>query len=159
VLIDHHWGVAVMLDWPTGLGILVGAVAVSLGGIWVFARRRPLGSLKELTGLLPAIITTARRLRVDPRVPRYVKIATMVALVWLLFPIDLLPEFLPVIGSLDDVLVLVAAGLLMVWQVPREVLLKAWPGGPSSLERLLDWAASLSRRPAWRARRRQRPPR
>jgi uncharacterized membrane protein YkvA (DUF1232 family) len=49
---------------------------------------------------------------------------------WLLSPIDLLPEFLPVIGPLDDVVVLALALRYAARQVPREVLATAWPGGP-----------------------------
>jgi uncharacterized membrane protein YkvA (DUF1232 family) len=56
---------------------------------------------------------------------------------WVLSPIDLIPEFLPVIGPLDDV---IAVALLLRYAgrtVPRQVLLDAWPGDPHLLERLL----------------------
>jgi uncharacterized membrane protein YkvA (DUF1232 family) len=56
---------------------------------------------------------------------------------WLASPIDLLPEFLPVIGPLDDVVVVALALRYAARQVPRQVLLDAWPGDPRLLERLL----------------------
>jgi uncharacterized membrane protein YkvA (DUF1232 family) len=56
---------------------------------------------------------------------------------WLASPIDLLPEFLPVIGPLDDVVVVALALRYAARQVPRELLLDAWPGDPRLLERLL----------------------
>jgi uncharacterized membrane protein YkvA (DUF1232 family) len=123
----------------------------------VAAKRLPPGILKELAGFLPACLTTVRRLRKDPRVPRRAKLAVLLAGLWLLSPIDLLPEFLPVIGPLDDILVVALALRYAARSVPRPVLLDAWPGDPRLLERLLgppttrDAAsrspASLARRP------------
>jgi uncharacterized membrane protein YkvA (DUF1232 family) len=103
----------------------------------VAAKRLPPGILKDLAGFLPACLTTVRRLRNDPRVPRRAKLAILLAGLWLLSPIDLLPEFLPVIGPLDDVLVIALALRYAARRVPREVLLEAWPGEPRLLERLL----------------------
>ena len=103
----------------------------------VAAKRLPPGILKDLAGFLPACLTTVRRLRNDPRVPRRAKLAILLAGLWLLSPIDLLPEFLPVIGPLDDVLVAALALRYAARRVPREVLLEAWPGEPRLLERLL----------------------
>jgi len=56
---------------------------------------------------------------------------------WVLSPIDLLPEFLPIIGPLDDVVVVALALRYAARRVPREVLLEAWPGEPRLLQRLL----------------------
>jgi uncharacterized membrane protein YkvA (DUF1232 family) len=103
----------------------------------VAAKRLPPGILKDLAGFLPACLTTVRRLRNDPRVPRRAKVAILLAGLWLLSPIDLLPEFLPIIGPLDDVLVIALALRYAARRVPREVLLEAWPGEPRLLERLL----------------------
>ena len=94
----------------------------------VLAARLPEGSLKELAGFLPDCVTTARRLRGDPRVPARAKFAIGFALVWVLSPIDLIPEFLPVIGPLDDVVVVALAFRYAARQVPRSLLLEAWPG-------------------------------
>ena len=103
----------------------------------VAAKRLPPGLLKDLAGFLPACLTTVRRLRNDPRVPRRAKVAILLAGLWLLSPIDLLPEFLPVIGPLDDVLVVALALRYAARSVPRPVLLEAWPADPRLLERLL----------------------
>jgi uncharacterized membrane protein YkvA (DUF1232 family) len=103
----------------------------------VAAKRLPPGLLKDLAGFLPACLTTVRHLRNDPRVPRRAKVAILLAGLWLLSPIDLLPEFLPIIGPLDDVLVIALALRYAARRVPREVLLEAWPGEPRLLERLL----------------------
>jgi uncharacterized membrane protein YkvA (DUF1232 family) len=78
-----------------------------------------------------------RVLRRDPQVPRRAKIAVLIAMLWVLSPIDLIPEFLPVIGPLDDI---IAVALLLRYagrSVPRQVLLDAWPSDPRMMERLL----------------------
>jgi uncharacterized membrane protein YkvA (DUF1232 family) len=103
----------------------------------VLARRLPPGAAKDLATVLPACVTTARRLRKDPRVPRKAKLAVGFAALWVLSPIDLIPEFLPVIGPLDDVVVVALALRYAARRVPREVLFEAWPAEPRLLERLV----------------------
>jgi uncharacterized membrane protein YkvA (DUF1232 family) len=119
--------------------------AVVMVGLWallvVLAARLPPGQLRDLAGFLPACVTLVRRLRADPRVPFKAKAAVVVAGLWVLSPIDLLPEFLPVIGPLDDVVVVALALRYAARRVPREVLVEAWPGEPQLLERLIGTAA------------------
>lgn len=59
------------------------------------------------------------------------------AALWVLSPIDLIPEFLPVIGPLDDVVVAALALRYAARRVPREVLFEAWPAEDRLLEGLL----------------------
>jgi uncharacterized membrane protein YkvA (DUF1232 family) len=124
-------------DWIRWL--IVGLVA--LAGSWVvlivLARRLPPGTLKELAGFIPNCITMIRRLRKHPAVPRRAKVALAVAGLYVLSPIDLLPEFLPVIGPLDDIVVFALAVRYAARRVPRDVILDAWPGDPSVIKRLL----------------------
>ena len=90
--------------------IVLIALALLLGSwalLVLLAARLPPGLLKDLAGFLPACVTMIRRLRRDPRVPRSAKIAVLIAMVWVISPIDLIPEFLPVIGPLDDVVVVI----------------------------------------------------
>lgn len=126
-----------VVAWWTWLVIGVAAIAVSWAVLVVLAARLPEGTLKDLAAFLPACATTVRRLRADPRVPRRARIAVGIALIWVLSPIDLIPEFLPVIGPLDDVVVVALALRYAARQVPRSVLLEAWPANPSIIERLL----------------------
>lgn len=116
-----------------GAAVLVGSWAVLL----VLARRLPPGSARDLATVLPACATAARRLRRDARVPRRAKLAVAFAGLWVLSPIDLIPEFLPIIGPLDDVVVVALALRYAARQVPRQVLFEAWPAEPRLLERLL----------------------
>ncbi len=123
-----------MIRWLLiGVAVLVASWALLV----VLARRLPPGVLKDLAAFLPACVTVARRLRRDPRVPRRAKAAVGFAALWVLSPIDLVPEFLPVIGPLDDVVVVALALRYAARQVPRDVLFEAWPAEPRLLERLL----------------------
>jgi len=74
-------------------------------------------------------------------VPRRAKVAVALAGLWLLSPIDMLPESLPVIGPLDDVVVVALALRSAARQVLRDVLVAAWPGEPRLSERLLGGRA------------------
>jgi uncharacterized membrane protein YkvA (DUF1232 family) len=125
--------------------LLIIASVVTIGSwaiLLVLARRLPPGSAKDLATVLPACATAARRLRKDPRVPTRAKIAVAIAGLWVLSPIDLIPEFLPVIGPLDDVVVVAIALRYAARRVPRDVLLEAWPAEPRLLERLLPMPRS-----------------
>jgi uncharacterized membrane protein YkvA (DUF1232 family) len=117
--------------------IAIGVLVATWTLMAVLARRLPPGTAKDLATVLPACATTARRLRRDPRVPRRAKVAVVFALLWVLSPIDLIPEFLPIIGPLDDVLVVALAFRYAARRVPRDVLFEAWPAEPRILERLL----------------------
>jgi uncharacterized membrane protein YkvA (DUF1232 family) len=123
--------------WSTAVAVGAGVVVLSWALLVVLARRLPPGLPRELARFLPACVTTVRRLRAHPAVPRRAKVALAVAGVWVLSPIDLIPEFLPVIGPLDDVVVVALALRYAARRVPRDVLLDAWPGDRRLVERLL----------------------
>jgi len=136
-----------MVGWLKPI-LIAAAVMVGLWGLLVtLAARLPAGLLKDLAGFLPACITLARRLRADPRVPWQAKAAVVVAGLWVLSPVDLLPEFLPVVGPLDDIVVVALALRYAARRVPREVLLEAWPGEPRLLERLIGTPATQPAQP------------
>jgi uncharacterized membrane protein YkvA (DUF1232 family) len=120
------------------LAISAGLLATSWLAMVLLARRLPPGLLRDVAVFLPACVTAARRLRRRPEVPLRAKLALLVAILWVLSPIDLIPEFLPVIGPLDDVVAVVLLLRYAGRSIPRPVLLEAWPEDPRLLVRLLD---------------------
>lgn len=90
--------------------------------------------------LVPDLARFVRALLADQDTPRSAKVALGGLLLWIVSPIDLIPEFIPVIGPLDD---LVVTALVLRWvgrRVGRERLRRAWAGSPEGwalLERLL----------------------
>ena len=131
-----------MRDWLIGLGVGAALLLASWGLVVLLARRLPPGVARDLAAFIPDCVTTIRRLGKDPRVPRRARIAIVVAGLWVASPIDLIPEFLPVIGPLDDIIVLALAMRYAGRQVPRDVLMAAWPGERQLVERLLGPAGS-----------------
>ena len=126
-----------MPGWLQAILVAAALVVATWLLLIVLARRLPAGVAKDLAGFLPDCVTAMRVLRHDPRVPRRARIAVVIAMLWVLSPVDLIPEFLPVIGPLDDV---IAVALLLRYagrSVPRQVLLEAWPGDPYLIQRLL----------------------
>ncbi|MGI8792669.1 MAG: YkvA family protein [Acidimicrobiales bacterium] len=104
----------------------------------VLAKRLPEGLLKDALTALPAAVTTARRLRRTAAVPRRVKVVLILAGLYLVSPIDLLPEFLPVIGALDDLVVVVLALRYAAAHTPVSAVRAAWPADQALLDRILD---------------------
>jgi uncharacterized membrane protein YkvA (DUF1232 family) len=123
--------------WLISLAVGAAVVVASWGLLVILARRLPPGIVRDLAAFIPDCVTTVRRLRRDSRVPRRAKVVVVLAGLYVLSPIDLVPEFLPVIGPLDDVVVVALALRYAGRQVPRDVLLAAWPGDTRLMERLL----------------------
>jgi uncharacterized membrane protein YkvA (DUF1232 family) len=127
--------------------VAVAALAV-VADLWLvliaLARRLPPGQARDLAAFLPDCVTMLRRLWRDPRVPRRARFAIGFAAAWAVSPIDLIPEFLPVIGPLDDVVVVALALRYAVRQVPPEVVAEAWPGSPRMLGRLVGRASTVA---------------
>ena len=80
------------------LGIAAG-VAVSIAGLLVIGR---MTAARQLATLLPNLVRLFHALVRDSRVPRSSKVLLGFAIAWFVSPIDLVPEFIPVLGPLDD---------------------------------------------------------
>ena len=128
-----------LLHW---ILIALAVVAVSWVVMIIPARRLPPGLAKDLATVVPACVTTARRLRNDPRVPTRVKLVVGFAGLYAISPIDLIPEFIPVIGPLDDIVVVALALRYAERRIPPDALLEAWPAERRILERLAPATAT-----------------
>jgi uncharacterized membrane protein YkvA (DUF1232 family) len=126
-----------MSGWAVAVAVTVGVLFGTWVALALLARRLPPGRAREMAAFLPNCVTLARRLRRDARVPRRARLALGAAALWVLSPVDLVPEFLPVIGPLDDVVVVALALRYAARQVPWAVLEEAWPGDAAALPRLL----------------------
>ena len=118
-------GLLIALVCGVALWLLVIAVLVALG-------RR--SQARELVGLIPNMIVLFRGLLADPRVSRSSKGWLWFALVWLISPVDLIPEFIPVVGPLDDAIVVALVLRYVLRHTDRTVLADHWHGDPSTLD-------------------------
>ena len=81
-----------------------------------------------------------RGLLADRRVPLQAKIVLVFGALWVASPIDLIPEFIPVIGPLDDAVVAALVLRTVVKAAGRDVVYEHWRGDPRVIERLLALA-------------------
>jgi len=120
---------------------LIIALAVA-AAIWivaivalVIAGRRT--HAKELAMLLPNLLSLLRGMIRDPRVGRFDKFLLVVAVAWVASPIDLIPEFIPVLGPLDDVVVVALILRRLVRRAGPEVVSDHWRGDPDLMQKIL----------------------
>jgi uncharacterized membrane protein YkvA (DUF1232 family) len=73
----------------------------------------------------------------DRRVPLHAKVVVGVATLWLASPIDLIPEFIPILGSLDDAIVAALAMRFLLETTDGAVVREHWPGEPATLDRVM----------------------
>lgn len=121
-------------------GLLIGialALAVWLLAIAVFMALGRRSQARELAALIPNMVVLFRGLLGDPRVTRSSKAWLWFALGWLISPIDLIPEFIPVTGPLDDALVAALVLRHVLRRTDRAVLRDHWHGDPSTLDAII----------------------
>jgi uncharacterized membrane protein YkvA (DUF1232 family) len=125
----------------TVLWILVG-VALGLVVLWVVLivvlllvarREEDTTRLRDVLRLLPDVVRLVRRLAADPTLPRGVRWRLGALLVYLLLPIDLIPDFIPVIGYADDAIVVALVLRSVVRAAGVEALERHWPGNDQGL--------------------------
>lgn len=121
-----------------GIGAFVLLYALFVAVLLIAGRRE---SARALAGFIPDCVILCSRLLHDPRVPRRKK-ALLVALAgYLALPFDLVPDFIPIAGQLDDV-VIVALVLRSLLRMGGEPLVREhWPGPQRSLALVLRLAA------------------
>ncbi|CAN5724825.1 hypothetical protein BH24CHL5_BH24CHL5_09620 [soil metagenome] len=125
---------------------LIGAIGLALVGLWlallvllVVLRPRHV-PLRELIKLVPDLVRLLRSLVSDRAVPLDVRLVVVGLLAWILSPIDLIPEFIPVLGPIDDVIVAVVALRYVRRRLGSAELRARWPGsdaGFALIERLV----------------------
>jgi uncharacterized membrane protein YkvA (DUF1232 family) len=137
------------LTWLTaGAGVVLAVYAAFVVALMVAGRR---DDARALAGFIPDCIVLVRRLLGDAGVPRRHKWLLGGLVAYLALPVDLVPDFIPVAGQLDDVIV-VAAVLRVVLRASGPTRLHAhWPGPASSLAVLLRLIGAPAEQPRHQA--------
>jgi uncharacterized membrane protein YkvA (DUF1232 family) len=121
--------------WPWGvLLIAVGAYVVGVAALIAAGRRE---DARALAGFIPDCVVLVSRLARDKRISLPRRTVLFLVLGYLALPIDLVPDFLPGIGQLDDAVVLGLALRLIVRGGGSELVREAWPGPEASLTLVL----------------------
>lgn len=120
------------------LASIILAVALAwlllIAALWVI-RPRDVG-LADIVRLVPDVLRLVRNLLVDSATPTSVRVALGLLLVWLLSPIDLIPEFIPVLGPVDDAIVTVLVLGFARQRLGDDALRAKWTGTPGGWELL-----------------------
>jgi uncharacterized membrane protein YkvA (DUF1232 family) len=119
---------AVALGATAALWLLLIVVLLVLG-------RR--SEARELARFLPDCIVFCKRLLRDDRVPLRAKVLLGLLVPYLLMPLDVVPDFIPVAGQLDDAILVAAAIAYIARSTGREVVEELWPGSESGLRAVL----------------------
>jgi len=119
------------------LGALLLAYALLVVALLVAGRR---SDARAVAGFVPDCVVFVKRLLADPEVPRRRKVALALLVAYLVSPIDLVPDFFPGIGQLDDALAVVLVLRYVFRGGGRELLRESWPG-PDSSRALIERAA------------------
>jgi uncharacterized membrane protein YkvA (DUF1232 family) len=89
--------------------------------------------VKQTLRLLPDVVRLIKRLAADPDTPRGVRIRLALLLGYLALPIDLIPDFVPVLGYADDAIIVALVLRSATRSAGAEALVKHWPGTPEGL--------------------------
>jgi uncharacterized membrane protein YkvA (DUF1232 family) len=122
--------------WWTLVAAAFGAAlyALLVLGLVVAGRRT---QARALARFVPDCAVLFRRLATDPRVPRRWKLALVLLAAYLASPLDLVPDAIPVIGVLDDAVLVALALRAVVGSAGAEIVRECWPGPEASLRAVL----------------------
>ena len=113
------------------LAIVAAVVSLWVALLVVFWLARPKGvPTRALVATIPDLVRLLRSLVTDPSVPLDVRIVLVGLIAWIVSPIDLIPEFIPGLGPIDDIVVAVAALRFVRRRVGLPELRARWKGSP-----------------------------
>jgi uncharacterized membrane protein YkvA (DUF1232 family) len=120
----------------TLLGVAVLAAAWAAFVLWLVAAGRR-EDARAVATLIPDCIVLVTRLARDPRVPRRRKLLLLGVVGYLALPLDLVPDFIPIAGQLDDAIVVALVLRSFVRSSGVDLIRELWPGPQRSLELIL----------------------
>jgi uncharacterized membrane protein YkvA (DUF1232 family) len=123
--------------WAVVISLSVGLLAAWIALVIALLSIRPEDSiLKEALRILPDTLRLLRRIAADPLVPTGVRARIYALFVYLAIPIDLIPDFLPVIGYADDAILIAMVLRSVVHRTGPETVHRHWPGTDEGLAAL-----------------------
>lgn len=130
--------------WEPVLAILAGLLlfyAAALVMLYVYARRHPeTVNMRSAMRLIPDLLRLFRSLLGSTEVPVSVRALILGLLVYLVLPIDLVPDFIPVLGYADDVIVVAAVLRAVIRRTGPDLLTRLWKGDDAGLQVVLRLA-------------------
>ena len=116
--------------WAWALVVGVALYALLVLALVVAGRR---GQARAVAGFIPDCIVLFKRLLADPRVSGWRRALVIALIGYLALPFDLVPDFIPVAGQLDDAIAVALVLRVVLRGAGVEALREHWPGPPESL--------------------------
>ncbi len=116
------------------LAIFLGVYVVFVVGLFIAGKRT---HARAIGGFIPDCIILFKRLLQDSRTPKRYRFELILLIGYLALPIDLIPDFIPVAGQLDDAIIVTLVLRRIVKSVGVEVVKELWTGPTSSLNVIL----------------------
>lgn len=133
-----------MTWWEVLLGVAGGLLLlwlVLVALLWRAARDQPdKTTLTEALRLIPDVVRLVRRLAADRTIPRGVRVWLVVLLAYLVSPIDLIPDVIPVLGYADDAIIVAVVLRFVTRHAGTDALERHWPGTPQGLRAIRSLA-------------------
>jgi uncharacterized membrane protein YkvA (DUF1232 family) len=120
-----------------GIGILLLIYALFVAALYIAGRRT---EARALAGFIPDSIVLFRRLLADQRIHRSRKLLILALIGYLAMPIDLVPDFIPVAGQLDDAILVALVLRSVLRRGGPQLVREHWPGPEDSLRVILRLA-------------------
>jgi uncharacterized membrane protein YkvA (DUF1232 family) len=120
--------------WSVAIGAVAGVMLIWAGlvaALWL-AKPDEVG-VRDALRLLPDLLKLLKRLASDPAMPRGVRVRLALLLAYLALPIDLIPDFIPVLGYADDAIIVAFVLRSVTRRAGSEALTRHWPGTPEGL--------------------------
>jgi uncharacterized membrane protein YkvA (DUF1232 family) len=126
------------VDIGVVLALVLGLVALWVVLLVLFWALRPRGvPVRQIVGVIPDVLRLIRSIVTDRSAPLDVRLVLIGLLAWIVSPIDLIPEFIPVLGPLDDVVVAIVAMRYVRRRLGVDDLRRRWAGSAESFTLIL----------------------
>jgi uncharacterized membrane protein YkvA (DUF1232 family) len=126
--------------WQLAVGVLGGLLLIWVAlviALYLAGRREDDPTrLRDVLRLVPDVVRLLRRLAADPGLPRGVRVRLVLLIVYLAMPVDLVPDFIPVVGYADDAVIVALAVRSVARAAGPGALDRHWSGTPEGLRAL-----------------------
>lgn len=126
--------------WDILIGVAAGLVLMWLAmiaALWSIKGRFDLSTSRSALRMLPDLLRLIKRLAADPALPRGVRIRLWLLLAYLIIPVDLVPDFVPVIGYADDAIIVAVALRSVIRHSGPHAIRRHWTGTEDGLAAVL----------------------
>jgi uncharacterized membrane protein YkvA (DUF1232 family) len=133
-----------MTPWQWGVAALGAAMLMYAGIVGALAATGRRADARAVARFVPDCVVLFRGLLSDPRISRGRRLLLLALLAYLSMPLDLIPDFIPVAGQLDDAILVALVLRTVLRAAGADVIREHWPGPQRSLTLVLRLAGAAA---------------